>query len=104
MRIRSQHFFQFRNQGFDNPKIFFIVLNKQKSNLLIPRPPQRTPKLQEKLSALKREHPELQNIKFLYFFLFLWIIFALLDPDPETQNVYPYRSRSETFSALKLYR
>jgi hypothetical protein len=40
----------------------------------------------EKHSALKREHPELQNMKFLNFFLHLWVIFALLDPgtDPLT--------------------
>ncbi len=45
------------------------------------------PKLQEKPSALKREHPALQNLKILYFFLFLWDNFALLDPDlnPATQ-------------------
>jgi hypothetical protein len=24
-------------------------------------------------------------MKILYFFLFLWVIFALLDPDPATQ-------------------
>jgi hypothetical protein len=41
------------------------------------------PKLQEKPTALKREHPALQNMKILYFFLYLWVIFALLDPDPE---------------------
>ncbi len=46
------------------------------------------PKLQEKTSALKREHPALQNMKILYFFQFFWVIFALLDPDPETQ-IYP---------------
>jgi hypothetical protein len=45
----------------------------------------RTPKLQEKPSALKREHPAIQNMKFLHFFLFLWVIFALLDPDPATR-------------------
>ncbi len=39
--------------------------------------------LQEKLSTLKREHPALQNMKILYFFLFLWVIFALLNPDPD---------------------
>jgi hypothetical protein len=33
--------------------------------------------------ALKREHSALQNMKFLHF-LFLWVIFALLDPDPLT--------------------
>ncbi len=37
-------------------------------------------KLQKKLSALKRV-PVLQNLKFLNFFLFLWVISALLDPD-----------------------
>jgi hypothetical protein len=41
------------------------------------------PKLQEKPSALKKEHPALPNMKILYFFLFLWVIFALLDPDPD---------------------
>jgi hypothetical protein len=51
--------------------------------LLIPRPPKRTPKLQKKLSAFKREHPVLKNMKNLGFFQFLWVIFALLDPDPE---------------------
>jgi hypothetical protein len=43
----------------------------------------RAPKLQEKPLALKREHPEIQNMKFLYFFLLLWVIFALLDPNPD---------------------
>ncbi len=43
-------------------------------------------KLQEKASALKREHLAPQNIEFLYFFLFLWVRFALLDPglDPDS--------------------
>ncbi len=40
-------------------------------------------------SALKREYPELQNITFLIF-LFLWVIFALLDPDqdPDSESEY----------------
>jgi hypothetical protein len=42
-----------------------------------------TPKLQQKPSALKREHPVLKNMKIQKFFLFLWVIFALLDPDPQ---------------------
>jgi hypothetical protein len=59
--------------------IFYI----KKRNLLIPRPPKRTPKLLEKpSSALKKEHSALQNMKILNFFLFVWVIFALLDPDP----------------------
>jgi hypothetical protein len=46
--------------------------------------------LQEKPSALKREHPALQKMKFIKKFLCLWFIFALLDPDmdPETP-LYP---------------
>jgi hypothetical protein len=44
-------------------------------------------KLQEKPSALKREPPALQNMNILYFFLYLWVIFAFLDlgQDPATQ-------------------
>jgi hypothetical protein len=34
-----------------------------------------------KPSALKKEHTALHNMKFLNFFLFLCVIFALLDPD-----------------------
>jgi hypothetical protein len=41
-------------------------------------------KLQKKPSALKRGHPTLQNMNFYKFFLLLWVIFALLDPDPLT--------------------
>ncbi len=32
--------------------------------------------LREKPSTLKREHPSLQNLKFLSFFLFLWVILS----------------------------
>ncbi len=44
-----------------------------------------TYELQKKPSALEREHsehPAVQKIEFLNFFLFLWVNFALLDPDP----------------------
>jgi hypothetical protein len=41
-------------------------------------------KLQKKSSALKREHPALENIKFLKKILFLFAICALLDPDPDS--------------------
>jgi hypothetical protein len=39
-------------------------------------------------SALKKEDPALQNMKFSYFFLFLWVIFALLDPRFSRPNQY----------------
>ncbi len=35
--------------------------------------------------VLKREHPALQNMKFLNFFYF-FVIFALLDPDPDSES------------------
>jgi hypothetical protein len=47
--------------------IFFLVNH---CNLLIPRPPKRTSKLQEKSSALNREHPAIPNLKFINFSLF----------------------------------
>jgi hypothetical protein len=62
---------------------FFFFFGSKNYNLPIPRPLSRTPKLQEKPSALKKEHPALQNMKILYLFLFLWVIFSLLDPDPD---------------------
>ncbi len=80
------------NSGFDDLKLkkiyswkFNFYFLDQNCHLLIPRPPLRTPKLQKKPSTLKREHPVLKNMKILDFFLFLWVIFALLDPDPATQ-------------------
>ncbi len=48
----------------------------------IPRSPWRASKLHEKPSALKREHPWLHNLLFLHKFLFLCVIFSLLDLDP----------------------
>ncbi len=39
-----------------------------------------------KVLMTKIEHPPLQNMKILYFFLYLWVIYALLDPDPATHN------------------
>jgi hypothetical protein len=42
-------------------------------------------KLQEKPSALKREHPALQKIKFINFSLFVGH-FALLDPDLDRES------------------
>jgi hypothetical protein len=36
--------------------------------------------------TLKKEHPVLKNMKILDFFIFLWVIFALLDPDPQFER------------------
>ncbi len=43
----------------------------------------------EKPSALKREHPALQKMKFVNLFLCLWVISALLDPDSDTDPGTP---------------
>jgi hypothetical protein len=40
--------------------------------------------IEEASSALKIEHPALQNMNFLNFFLLLWVIFAFLNPDPDS--------------------
>jgi len=58
----------------------------KKSNFVIPRTLKRTPKLQAKPSALKKEHPALQKKKFLHIAPLLRIIFVLLDPDPAEKN------------------
>jgi hypothetical protein len=58
-------------------------------------------KLHEKPSALKREHPALQKRKFINFFLFLWVIFALLVPDTDPGN--PIKSGSTTVVILSHY-
>jgi len=46
----------------------------------------------KKHSALKREHPALQNMKYLNFFSTFVGHYALLDPDPDSE----YGSGSET--------
>jgi hypothetical protein len=48
---------------------------------------------QEKPSALKREHLAFQKMKFINFFLYLWVIFALLDPDPDCESGSGYASK-----------
>jgi hypothetical protein len=46
---------------------------------------EKTSNLPEKPLAPKREHPAIQNLKFLILFLLSWIIFDLLDPDPASE-------------------
>jgi hypothetical protein len=63
-----------RIQGFDDQKL----KNKNKADFFLIQ--KLTSKLQEKPLALKRKHPALQKMKFINFFLCLWVIFALLGP------------------------
>ncbi len=70
--------------GFWWPK---IERNRQLNyNLPIPWHPERTSKLQKKPSAFKRDHPAIQNIKFLTFLSLFLVILALLDPDPDPKH------------------
>jgi hypothetical protein len=106
MRIRIQHFrsmgsgsgFRSRSSGFDDQKLkkctakrFFYFYENY--NFVIPRPPERTSKLQQKPSPLKREHPALQNMKFINFFYFCgsflpsWIRIRI---QPNKINADPY--------------
>jgi hypothetical protein len=60
------------------------------------------PKLQEKPSNLKREHPALQNMR--YLFSFWWVIFALLDPDPiRIRNICNKDNFNDKKQSLTLY-
>ncbi len=77
IRIRVQYFKWTRIQGFDDqkwtkiqPKFFFLHVLIKNCNLLIPRPSLRTSRIQEKPSALQREHPALQTWNFLPFICF----------------------------------
>ncbi len=90
MRIRIQHFrstrIRIRIQGFHN-------LTVEKKSDFFPQIASlgitvwRTSKLQEKPPVLKGEHPALQNQYISSLFsLFLWVIFAYLDPDLAEQN------------------
>ncbi len=71
-----------RIQGFDDQnwrkkiqqKIFYISFLIKNHKLLVS-------KLQRSLQPSKEN---IQNMTFINFFLCLWVIFALLDPDPDT--------------------
>jgi hypothetical protein len=83
---------------FTAGKLFCIILINN-CNLLIPRPPYRPHKLQEKPSALKREHPALQNMKILYIFLFLWVIVCLPGSGSRSSNSKKCGSGSTTLTS-----
>jgi hypothetical protein len=49
-------------------------------------------KQQEKPSALKREHPALQKMKFYIFSIFVVYFFCLMDPDLDPDSGSGYGS------------
>jgi hypothetical protein len=58
--------------------------------------------LKEKSSALQEEHPALQEMRFIDFFLCLWIIFALLNLDLDCESGYGSREPIESGSTALL--
>jgi hypothetical protein len=64
----------------ENPYFFY-------KKCVIPRPPRRASKLQERPSAINREHQALHNFKFLNFFLFLWVIYHFCPPSLQPKKI-----------------
>ncbi len=62
-----------------------MIWSKKKSHATVPL---KDGKLQEKPSALKREHPTLKKLNFKLFSIF-WLIVALLDPGIRIENPDP---------------
>ncbi len=77
---------EFEDQKFKKiyrrKKIWYYFDQKLQFTLSLGLHKGRSSYVHEKPSALKREHPALQNMK--TFLVVLWVIFALLDPDPES--------------------
>ncbi len=108
MRIRIQQRFKSLRHpdmdpvpypGFDDQKCKKIYswkkLNQliKNCNLLIPWPLPKKSKLQEKPSALKREHPALPNLKFLHFFLRLKVHFCAPGSGSGSRSSWPKSMR-----------
>jgi hypothetical protein len=83
-----------RIEGFDDDQklekknvaeIFLYLVLIKNCNLLMSK--------LKKPSAFKRENPPLQKMRFINLFLCLWVIFALLDPDPDCESGFGYGSR-----------
>ncbi len=97
LRIRIQHFrlipIRIRIQGFDDQKLKKKITARAAINNFFGSKitiylslglHKRRPSYRRSLQLSKeKEHPALQNMKFLNFFLLLWVIFALLDTDPD---------------------
>jgi hypothetical protein len=73
-------------------KIIYSYFFKSKIEIYLFLGLRKGPTSYRKSSALKREHPALQNMKFLNFFLFFWVNFALLDLDPDFESGSGYGS------------
>jgi hypothetical protein len=84
-------------RGFDDQKLNFYLID-QKLQFTYRKASIKGVQATGEAFSLKREHPALQKMKFIYFFLCLLVIFALLDPDPDPD----YESASEYGSRAPL--
>jgi hypothetical protein len=95
------------NKNWINSKLKILYLNFFIKNcyLLIPRPPLRMSKLQEKPSALKREHPALQTMKFPdLFYIFVGHLFPPGSGSGSESTAFEYTQKVVHVSLLKAIR
>ncbi len=105
IRIRIQHFFylwiriqvpmriQIQIQGFEDQTLekiyswnFLYTFFWSKTAIYLSLGlPKGRPSYRRSLQPSKENIQQFKTWKFLYFFLFLWVIFDPLDPDPSTQ-------------------
>jgi hypothetical protein len=64
---------------------FFISFFDQKLQFTYPYASIKNIHSKLQLSALG-EHSSLQKMKFINYFILFWVIFALLDPDPDCES------------------
>jgi hypothetical protein len=84
-------------KSFTAVKLFYILWIEN-YNLIILRPPKRHKSYKRSLQPSKENIEHFKTLKF-FTFLYLWVIFALLNPDPEPAsqiNVDPCGSGSTT--------
>jgi hypothetical protein len=79
-------------RGFDDQKLIFYLID-QKLQFTYRKASIKGVQVTGEAFSLKREHPALQKMKFINFFLCLLVIFALLDPDPDYESASGYGSR-----------
>ncbi len=92
--IRIQGFVDQKLTKIYNKNKYFVLFFKSKTTIYpIPRPPQRTSKLQKE--AFKRTSSTSKH-EIFKFFLLLSVIFALLDPDSESGSTDPIETGSHS--------
>ncbi len=87
-----------RIQGFDYQKFNKIYSLKQIKYFFYQKASIKDVQATEESSSSQKRTSS-TNMKFLNFSLFLWVIFVLLDPDPESESGYAQiQSGSETLA------